>query len=101
MHLSIIGLTLICIGSFFLLTASVGILRFPDFYTRLHAAGVGDSLGAPCVVLGAVFYNFSFFTLAKAILILLIMWITNSTSCHVLSRIAYNMGLEPFTSKRK
>jgi len=36
----------IALGLFFVLAGSIGVLRFPDFYTRLHAAGMTDTLGA-------------------------------------------------------
>ena len=43
---------LICSGVFFLLMGAVGLLRFPDFYTRMHAAGKCDTLGSLLVLTG-------------------------------------------------
>jgi multicomponent Na+:H+ antiporter subunit G len=43
--MTIVGMVLICGGVFFLLTGAVGLIRFPDIYTRMHAAGKCDTLG--------------------------------------------------------
>lgn len=96
MFLHLLGVAMIYLGSFFLLTASVGILRFPDFYTRLHPSGVGDLLGMPFILLGVAFYNYSFFVFAKVLLIILITWVTSSTSCQAISGASYRAGLDPF-----
>ena len=41
-------------GSFFLIAGSIGLLRFPDFYSRMHAAGMIDTLGAGLMLLGMI-----------------------------------------------
>ena len=52
--LTVIAAVLIAFGVIFLLIGALGIWRFPDFYTRLHAAGVGDTLGALSMVAGMI-----------------------------------------------
>ena len=43
---------IILLGALFVVVGSVGVLRFPDFYTRMHAASVTDTLGATLVIAG-------------------------------------------------
>ncbi len=83
-----IGYALVIAGVFFMLTGSIGILRFGDFFTRLHPAGVTDSLGAPLTLLGLVLIEgFSLVTL-KLILLILLVYITAPTACHALAKAA-------------
>ena len=53
--LSFIAIVLILLGLFFFVAGTVGILRLPDFYTRLHAAGKCDSLAAVLMICGVAF----------------------------------------------
>lgn len=99
--IDIIGLAFIALGVFFLGTSALGMLRMPDFYTRLHPAGLADSLGAPCVLLGiAIQHGFSFFS-AKIILLILFLLITNSTATHALAKAAAISGLKPWGREKK
>lgn len=50
--LLIIGWTIVVIGMFFVLSGSIALLRFPDFYTKIHGASVIESCGAPIVLVG-------------------------------------------------
>ncbi len=54
---TIISVILILAGLFFFLGAAVGLLRFPDFYVRMHAAGKGDTLSSLLVILGFAVYQ--------------------------------------------
>ena len=49
----------------FFFATTVGLLRFPDFYSRMHAAGKGDTLSSLIMLLALVFYNFHEFNLAS------------------------------------
>lgn len=76
----------------------LGLLRFPDFYTRLHAAGMTDTLCALLIVLGlALQSGFSLLTL-KLLLILLFLLFTAPTATHALARAATVDGVEPRTA---
>ncbi|OEY86637.1 cation:proton antiporter [Wolbachia pipientis] len=84
-----IGSVFILSGIFFILISNIGIIRFPDFYTRLHAAGVTDSSGATLLLIGLALHSqFSFNTL-KIILLIVIIWVANSTNSYVLARTYY------------
>ena len=52
-----VGLVLVGGGVFFMLTGAIGLIRFPDFYTRMHAAGKCDTLGSLLVLTGLAWYG--------------------------------------------
>jgi len=83
-------------GSFFCLVGAVGINRLPDFYTRGHAAGVTDTLGAILVLVGLMFQSGVSINLFKLMMILAFMLITSPTSSHALAKAAWSNGLRPW-----
>jgi multicomponent Na+:H+ antiporter subunit G len=90
-----ISVLLLATGSLFLLIGALGLVRLPDFYTRMHAAGVTDTLGAELLLLGMMFQaGFSLIT-AKLILISLFIFFTSPTSTHAVANAARVMGLRP------
>jgi multicomponent Na+:H+ antiporter subunit G len=91
----IIGLVLILAGVFFMFSAALGVLRMPDFFTRLHPAGITDSLGAPLVLIGVAIQSGATLFSGKIILLILFMLITNPTACHALAKAALYGGLKP------
>jgi multicomponent Na+:H+ antiporter subunit G len=82
-------------GGFLGISGAVGLLRFPDFFTRLHAVGVTDTLCASFIVLGLMLQSGWSLTLVKLLLILLILFITSPTSTHALAKAARHGHLEP------
>ena len=83
------------IGSFLCISGGVGILRFPDFYTRMHAAGVTDTLGAGMILIGLMLQSQDFLVFAKLVMILLMMLFINPTASHALAKSAIHHGLKP------
>ena len=80
-------------GSVFILIGALGLVRLPDFYTRMHAAGVTDTLGAELLLLGMMLQaGFSLVTL-KLVLISLFIFFTSPTSTHAVANAARVMGL--------
>ncbi|MCP5420990.1 MAG: monovalent cation/H(+) antiporter subunit G [Gammaproteobacteria bacterium] len=75
-------------GLFFLAVGGIGLLRLPDFYTRLHAAGITDTLGAGLILLGLCFQGGWTQITIKLILILVFLWFTSPTATHALARAA-------------
>lgn len=101
MAVNLISLTLMVAGAFFMLSGALGILRMPDFFTRIHPASVIDSFGAPLVLLGAaIHFGFSFIA-GKIILLMLLLIITNPTATHVLSQSAIIGKLKPLQRDKK
>lgn len=99
---------LVLAGAFFAVSAAVGLLRFPDFYTRVHAAGVGDTGGAGLVLLGlmvlslrpadgAAFEPAQLLITVKLLFILFFMWLTGATACHAVAKAAWLGELKPWT----
>ena len=84
----ILGWTLLILGSIFCLIGTLGLLRLPDFFSRVHAAGIIDSLGAILILLGLVTQTQDLMVIIKLLLILLFMMITGPTAVHALARAA-------------
>ncbi len=73
----------------------LGLLRFPDFYSRLHAAGMTDTLCALMIIAGLIMQaGLSLLTL-KLALILLFLLFTSPTASHALAKAALSDGVEP------
>lgn len=85
------------IGVFFAFVAAVGLLRFPDVYSRTHAASQSETLGA-VLALTAVALTFGLdLSTVKTVLLLLFMFITNPTAAHAIAWAAHDQGIEPYT----
>ena len=82
-------------GAFFVVVGAVGIFRLPDFYTRLHGAGVTDTLGAGLILIGLTFQAGLSLDTAKLLMVLCFLLVTGPTSCHALAQAARTSGLEP------
>ena len=101
--LSILAIILLSLGLFFFFAGTIGILRLPDFYSRLHAAGKCDSLAAVLMIIGIALYNldpFSFEALlvsAKLLLIAAFVFITSPTATHAITEAALVLGVKPWT----
>jgi len=86
-------------GSFFLLVSSLAVLRLPDYYSRIHGAGITDTLGAGLLLLGlAIQAGLSLITV-KLVLILFFMLLTGPVTVHALAKTAYRLGLKPILAK--
>ncbi len=102
-----LGILFILAGMFFFFVGTVGVLRLPDFYTRMHAAGKCDSLAAELVLIGVAFYNLQDFTLAsvlvslKILLIVVFIFVASPTATHAITEAALILGLEPWSKGRK
>ncbi|WP_371397532.1 monovalent cation/H(+) antiporter subunit G [Fretibacter rubidus] len=85
----------ILVGLFFLLAGTLGVLRLPDFYTRIHAAGMTDTLGAELILLGLMVQSgFSQMTL-KLLFVAFFLLLTGPTATHAVANAAYRAGLKP------
>lgn len=83
------------IGCFLCISGGVGILRFPDFYTRMHAVGVTDTLAAAMILIGLMLQSPDFFVFIKLVMILLMMLFINPAASHALAKAAFHNGLPP------
>lgn len=92
----IVGLLLLVSG-FFFLVAALGILRFPDLYTRTHAASKAGTLGVGCAFLAIAFFASDTPTVVRAIAGICFFLLTAPVAAHLLGRAAYCTGLKPWT----
>ena len=94
--LEIIATVIIGLGALVMLAGAAGVLRFPDFYSRLHAAGKGDTLGQGLILLGlAIPIGLSLVSF-KIALIILFSFIFYPTATHALARAGWVLGLKPW-----
>ena len=100
--MNLLVVTLIVLGLIFFFGGVVGLLRFPDFYTRMHAAGKADTLSTILVLGGFIVYNFaeggdaaSWNVLVKIAFIALFIMLTSPTSTHALMQAGFESGIEP------
>lgn len=82
-------------GLIFVLAGAIGVIRLPDFYTRMHAAGVTDTLGAELVILGLILQAGDWQTMAKLALVGLILFLTSPTATHAVANAAHRAGHKP------
>jgi len=74
----------------------IGLLRMPDFYTRIHAASVSDALGAGMVLAGLLLQAGSALVALKLLVVGLLIFFTSPAATHALARAALERGLEPW-----
>ncbi|MGL9758210.1 MAG: monovalent cation/H(+) antiporter subunit G [Wolbachia sp.] len=86
-----VGSVLIFLGICLIIISNIGVIRFPDFYTRLHAAGITDSSGAALLLIGFTLQNEFSINTVKIILLILIIWVTSSTNSYILARTYYRI----------
>ncbi len=82
-------------GSFFCLVGALGLIRMPDFYTRMHAASVTDTLGAGLILLGLMLHAGLSLVSVKLLILGLLIFFTSPAASHALARAAMLRGLNP------
>lgn len=95
--ITIVSIVFIVGGLFFFTTATVGLLRFPDFFTRLHATGKGDTLAVFLSLVGLALYEGFSLTGLKIVVIAIFMFIAQPTATHAISKAGLRFGLKPWT----
>ncbi len=95
MFIDILSWILIVIGGTFSIISAVGILRLPDVYTRMHAAGIGDTLALGALCGGMILQAGWTIVTIKLLLILLFMFFASPTTTHALAKAAIAGGLKP------
>lgn len=87
---------LLAIGCFFVLSGGIGVLRMPDFYTRMHPAGKSDTLAQTAILLALMLQAGWTLVTVKLIIISLFLFITSPTATHAVARAAFVSGLKPW-----
>lgn len=103
MSASIDALSWICLvgGGFFCVVGAVGMLRMPDFYTRMHAASVIETLGAGLILVGLMLQAGFTLVAVKLMIVGMLIFFASPTATHALARAAMARGLKPMLSGKE
>ena len=99
--LDIISSILLLAGVFFGLSGAIGLFKFPDFFTRVHAASVTDSMAAILIIGGLLLQTSPDLNTAKLLFILIFLMITSPTASHALAKSARHGGLLTLAETKK
>ena len=93
--IDILSWALLMAGGAIGVIAGIGVLRLPDMFSRMHASGMLDTLGAACVLLGLILQAGISVISFKLFLVYVLLSMTSSTAAHALAKAASASGLEP------
>ena len=96
-----LGWLFLLAGSFFVVSGGIGLVRMPDFFTRMHPSGVVDTLGAALIVAGLIVQAGPTQVTIKLLLILAFLFFTSPTATHAVAHAALAGGLVPWTRKKR
>ncbi|MDX1490707.1 MAG: monovalent cation/H(+) antiporter subunit G [Pseudohongiellaceae bacterium] len=96
----IISWALLVSGGFLCISGAVGLLRFPDFFTRMHAASVTDSLATTLILTGLFIQADAWIVQVKLVMVLLFVLLTSPTAGHALAKAALHAGQKPALGKQ-
>lgn len=105
--INVIVIVLMLCGIFFFFATTIGILRFPGFYSRMHAAGKGDTISPVLVLLGLAIYNLHHFSDAallvsiKIMLISVFIFLASPTATHAIMDAGHESGLIPWEKDKE
>jgi multicomponent Na+:H+ antiporter subunit G len=111
--ISIVVTVLLFLGVFFFVIGAIGILRFPDFYSRLHAAGKCDALASSLALVAVALFNVRDFDWTlfqswdnlrvslKILLIILFVYVASPAATHAITKAAFIVGIEPWEKRKR
>ncbi len=94
--LDIVTVVFLALGCFFGLTGAVGILRMPDFFTRIHPAGKSDTLAQFLIMIGLLFQAQDPLSCARLVMITGFIFLTSPVAVHAITQAAHLAGLKPW-----
>ena len=94
MLVDILSWALILTGGAFGIIGGIGLLRLPDFFSRIHAASVTDSMCAPCIIAGLMLQSGFTLVTVKLAFLIVFLFLTSPTASHALAKAALHGGLE-------
>lgn len=97
----IIAIIAMLAGLFFVLAGTIGVLRLPDFFTRVHAAGMTDTMGAELIIVGLIIQSGFTQLSLKFLLVAILLLVTSPTATHAVANAAHHVGLKPLLGKYK
>lgn len=93
MMTDILTTILLILGAFFFIAGTVGLLRFPDVYTRLHALTKADNLGLGLLITGLALQAESWTVAARLFLIWFLVLLAGASVAHLVARAAQQKGI--------
>jgi len=94
-----VAIVFMSVGAFFMLSGSIGLIRFPDVYTRMHATGKCDTLGEVLILAGLIIYQGADFVSMKLLFIMAFILITSPIATHAIFKAALTNGHEMWTKQ--
>ncbi|MDA0665183.1 MAG: monovalent cation/H(+) antiporter subunit G [Proteobacteria bacterium] len=91
---------LLLLGGFFVLVGGIGLLRMPDFYTRMHAGSVTETLGSMLIIIGLMLHAGLDLASFKLFTIMLFLLFTGPVSAYAMANAANIAGLKPLLGSR-
>jgi multicomponent Na+:H+ antiporter subunit G len=95
--MQLFGMALMLVGLFFLFVGAIGVVRFPDVFTRSHAVGLTDSVGALFSLLGLAVYQGFNGNMVRVLIVLGLLYLLNPVMTHVTLRAALRAGIRPWS----
>jgi multicomponent Na+:H+ antiporter subunit G len=86
------------VGGFLCITGGLGVLRLPDFFSRVHAAGLTETLGTPLLLIGLMLQMAWSLDLIKVVFIMLLVLATNPAATHAMAKAALHGGQRPLAA---
>ena len=83
-------------GAFFFLAGTIGLLRFPDLYTRLHAITKAENIGLGFLSLGLVILSDSWAEALRVILVWILVVLASATNAHLIAQSAERRRIRPW-----
>lgn len=99
--LDVLSWVLLLAGGAFCMIGALGLVRMPDFFTRMHAASITETLGAGLLLLGMMLQAGLTLVTVKLIVIGLLIFFTSPTSTHALAQAALARGVEPLLAEEE
>lgn len=99
--INILSGVFIITGALAIITGLLGVFRMPDFFTRLHAASVIDTMGTMLILFGLMLYSGINLVSLKLLLIMIFILITTPAAAHALAKSALHGGLKPVLDKER
>ncbi len=95
----LVGIFFIVLGVPFFLSGTIGLLRLPDIYTRLHALTKADNVGLGFIILGLAIQATSWLEVCKLFVIWFLVLLASATSCHLVADAALRRNIKPWAKE--
>lgn len=93
--IEVLSLPFLLLGSVLMVVTGIALLRLPDFFSRIHGAGISDTLGAGAVLLGFALQTGFSLVSVKLMMIMIFLALTGPVAAHALARAAFDQGVAP------